>query len=80
MKNSPDLDNDIDNNEENDLHLDFKRVAKNSPLNTKYTFKGRPPVVVIAHPENQTRFSKVQLFPTDKPYNDTATKSSRKVY
>ena len=39
MKNSPDLVNDIDNNEENDLHLDFKRVAKNSPLNTKYTFK-----------------------------------------
>ena len=39
--NSPDLGNDIDNSEESDLHVDFKRTVRNSQQNSKYISKRR---------------------------------------
>ena len=49
MNASPYLGNDIDNSEENDLHVDFKRAVTNSQQNSKYISKRRPPVAVNAH-------------------------------
>ena len=69
MNASPYLGNDIDNSEENDLHVDFKRAVTNSQQNSKYISKRKPPLVVNANLENQknqTIFSKVPIFPVDK--------------
>ena len=73
MNASPYLGNDIDNSEENDLHVDFKRAVTNSQQNSKYISKRRPPVAVNAHSEHQTTFSKVSIFPGEKSYSDAVT-------
>ena len=52
--NSPDCGNDIEHSEESDL-------VRNTQENSKYISKRRPSVVVNAHPENQTTFSKVSV-------------------
>ena len=71
---SPDLGNDIDHSEENDLHVDFKRTVRNSQQNSKYISKRGPPAVFTVHPENQTTFSKVPIIVGDKSYSDAITK------
>ena len=48
-----------DHSEENDLRVEFKRTVRNSQQNSQQNSKRRTPVVVNAHPENQT-FSKYQ--------------------
>ena len=65
VSNSSDLCNGIDQSEENDLHVDFKRTVSNS----KYISKRKPPVVVNAHPKNQITFSQVPIIPGDKSYS-----------
>ena len=55
----------------------FKRTVRNSGQNSKYTSKWRPPVADNAHPENQTKFSKVPIIPGDKSYRDAIMKKSR---
>ena len=65
MNNSPDLGNDIDNSQESDLHVDFKRTVRNSQQNSKYISKRRPPALVNSHPENQTAYSKMPIFPVN---------------
>ena len=75
--NSPYLGNDIANSEESDLYLDFKKTVTYSQQNSKYISKRRPPVVVNAHPENQTTFSKVSTFTGDKSYRDAVTKKQK---
>ena len=52
MNASPYLGNDIDNSEENDLHVDFKRAVTNSQQNLRYISKQKPTVTVNAHSEN----------------------------
>ena len=52
MNNSPALDNNIDNSEERDLRVYFKRTVRNSLQNFKYIFKQKPQVVVNTRPEN----------------------------
>ena len=74
---SPDLGNDIDHSKENDLRVDFKRTVRNSQQNSKYISKWRPPVVVNAHPENRTTFSKVPIIPGDKSYSGALTKKKQ---
>ena len=74
--NSPDLGNDIEHSEKSDLRVDFKRTVRNSQENSKCISKWRPSVVISAHPENQTTFSKVPIIPGDKSYSDTITKKT----
>ena len=62
MNNSPALGNNIDNREERDLHVYFKRTVGNSLQNFKYIFKQKRQVVVNTRPENQTTYSKVSIF------------------
>ena len=76
VNNSPDLGNDIDHSEESALRVDFKRTVRNSQQNSKYISKRRHPVVVNAHPENQSKFSKLPIIPGDKSYNDRLTKKT----
>ena len=81
VNNSPDLGNIIDHSEESDMRVDFKRTVRNSQQTSKHISKQKPPVVVNTHPENQTTFSKVPIFPGDKSYSDALTKKqSRKIY
>ena len=78
MSNGPDLGNGIINNsEESDLYVDFKRAVRTSQQNSKYILKWRPPVVVNARPENKMKFSKVPIFPGDKSFSDRVTKKTR---
>ena len=72
MNNS--LGNDIDHSEESPFRVDFKKTVRNSQQNLKYISKRRHPVVVNAHPENQSKFSKLSITPGDKSYSDTLTK------
>ena len=53
---------------------DLKRTARNSQQTSKHNSKRKPPVVVNTHPENQTTFSKVPIFPGDKSYSEALTK------
>ena len=76
VNNSPDLGNDIDHSEENDICVDLKRTVRNSQQTSKHNSKRRPPVVVNTHPENQTTFSKVPIFPGNKSYSDALTKKA----
>ena len=64
------------------MWADLKRTVRNSQQTSKHNSKWRPPVVVNTHPENQTTFSKVPIFPGDKSYSETLTKKkqSRKIY
>ena len=80
--NSSDRGNDIDHSEESDLRVHFKRTVRNSQQNAKYISKWKPPVVVNAHPENQTTFSKVPIIPGIKSDSDAITKKkqNRKIY
>ena len=83
MSNSPDLGNGIiNNNEENDLYVDFKRAVRTSQQNSKYILKWGPPVVVNARPGNKMKFSKVPIFLGDKSFSDRVTKKnqSRRIY
>ena len=52
MNNSSALGNNIDNSEERDFHVNFKRTVRNSLQNFKYIFKQRRQVVVNMHPQN----------------------------
>ena len=70
MNNGPDLGNVIHNSEKSNLHVDFKRTVRDSQQNSRCISKWRPPVVVNAHPENQTKFSKVPIFTGDKSYRN----------
>ena len=74
VSNSPDLGNDIDHSEESDMRVDFKRTVRNSKQTSKHVPQRRPPVVVNTYPENQTKFSKVPIFPGDQSYSDALTK------
>ena len=74
--NGPDLGNDIDHSEESDMCADLKRTVRNSQQTSKHNSKRRPPVVVNTHPENQTTFSKVPIFPGDKSYSEALTKKT----
>ena len=76
MDNTSNLCSDIENSEESDLHVDFKRNVKNSEKNSKYISKRRPLVVDNPNTENQTTFSKVPIFPGDKSYSDAVTKET----
>ena len=82
VNNSPDLGNDIDHSEESDMRVDFKGTARNSQQTSQHISERRPPDLVNTHPENQTTFSKVPIFPGDKSYSDALTKKklSRKIY
>ena len=76
MNDSPDLGNDIDQSKESDLRVDFKRSVRNPQETSKHISNRRPPVVVNTHPENQTKFSEVPIFPGDKSYSDALTKKT----
>ena len=80
MNNSSDLGNDIDHSEESDMRVDFKGTARNSQQTSKHISERRPPVLVNTHPENQTTFSKVPIFPGDKSYSDALTKKTAGKY
>ena len=54
-----------------------KTTLRNSLQTSKHNSKRRPPVVVNTHPENQTTFSKIPIFPGDKSYSETLTKKNR---
>ena len=77
MSNGPDLGNGIDNSQESDLYVDFKRAVRTSQQNSKYILKWGSPVVVNARPENKMKFSKVPIFPGDKSFSDKVTKKTR---
>ena len=77
MSNGPDLGNGIDNSQESDLYVDFKRAVRTSKQNSKYILKWGSPVVVNARPENKMKFSKVPIFPGDKSFRDKVTKKTR---
>ena len=77
MSNGPDLGNGIDNSQESDLYVDFKRAVRASKQNSKYILKWGSPVVVNARPENKMKFSKVPIFPGDKSFRDKVTKKTR---
>ena len=59
------------------MRLDFKRIVSNSQQISKHISKRRLPVVINTHPENQTTFSKVPIFPGDKSYSDALTKKAQ---
>ena len=77
MNNGPDLGNNLDDSEENDFYVDFKRTARNFQQNSKCISRRRPLIVVNAHPENQTTFFKQPIFPGDKSYSDAVTKKAK---
>ena len=52
MNNSSALGDNINNSEERNFHVDFKRTVRNSLQNSEYIFKPRPQVVVNTCPEN----------------------------
>ena len=74
--NGPDLGNDIDHSEESDMCADLKRTVRNFQQTSKHNSKRRPPVIVNTHPEIQTTFSKVPIFPGDKSYSEALTKKT----
>ena len=80
VNNSPDLGNDNDHSEENDMRLDFKRTVRNSQQTSKHISKPRSPLLVNTYPENQTTFPKVPIFPNIYRFLELRQKSYCNTY